>query len=269
MGEELKELGEAPVVGESGQVESPDVQPDGAGPVAGEGGAELPKGSRAVGGGEGEGSGLTPELEALVEARMQALREEYEGKDGHLARLKSAKDREIAQVRARLAERDEQDLQEAMQLAESDPRRAAQMMAQQNQQLMQRQQRERAVAELSQWAERVASDLGVDLDTDEEAAKALGVLLEHGPDYTHEFQQAMGRRAGVQRDEAMKALQKMEESLAARIDRALEAKLAEAGVGKVEGGSPRTPAGRNAIKNETDPGRLLADAFKDVREGTG
>lgn len=273
MGKELKEL-EVPVVGESEAEEGragarrsqgEDVQPEGAGPVSGEG-AGGPEG--AAEGSTGE-TALTPELEALVEARVQGVREEYEGAGGHLARLKSAKDKEIAAVQARLAQRDEQVLAEAMQLAETDPQRAVQMMAQQQQQLMQRGQRERAVAELSQWAERVANDLGVDLDTDEEAAKALGALLERGPDYAHEFQQVVAKQVAARADKAEKKFAKLEESLPGLIDRTLEAKLAEAGVGKVDPASPRRPAGANPIKNEMDPGRLITDGYQEIREGTG
>jgi len=94
----------------------------------------------------------------------------------------------------------------------------------------------------------------------------LGVLLERGPEYTHDFQQAMARRIAAQREAATKELAKMKDDLPAMIQRMVEAQMAEVGIGRVDAGSPRTPAG-NPLAGEKDPGRLLSRGFDEVRKG--
>ncbi len=101
---------------------------------------------------------ISEEVQALIKTQtdeaIKAERAKYEGKDGHLARLKSAKDKELAALRKQLRTGQQGKVKEAKALIESNPDQAAQILLnlaeEQDQQIAQ----DGAQVELVDWQHR-------------------------------------------------------------------------------------------------------------------
>ena len=184
---------------------------------------------------------LTPEIEALITARSEeaaaAVRAQYEGEDGHLAKLKSAKDKEVARLRKQLREQQKGKVEEAKALIESNPDQAAQILLslaeEQDQQIAQ----DSAQSELIDWQHKILADLGADPAEDEEAAALVaewGPRLIEDPNLTWDYQQAAAQlqleRERAANKEVTKELKDLKDGLDGMVNAAVTRALVEAGV---------------------------------------
>lgn len=189
-----------------------------------EGAAQTPGTGAAGSTGEGAttetggAADLSPEVQALIDTRtkeaLEALRAEYEGKDGHIARAKSAKDKQIAALKKQLAEQSKGQLEEAKKLLATDPERAGQILIGLAEQQTEQITRDDAQAQLLSWQGKILEDLGADPAEDEDAAKLVeewAQRLMENPDLTWDFQQAA---AQLQLSRERKARQSTEKRLA-------------------------------------------------------
>lgn len=179
-------------------------------------------------------AGKAPEdTKAQIEAAVQEAVGKYEGKDGHLARLRSSKDKEIAALKKQLRQRQESNVEQAKALIESgDTQQAAQILLSQAEEQAQRIAQEGASHELLEWRDRVLADLGVDLEGDEDAAQFAqewGERLLDDPQMTYDYQQAAAQFQLKRERDENKATKKrladleggMEEAISAAVTRAL------------------------------------------------
>jgi hypothetical protein len=188
------------------------------------------------------------QVAAAVEAATQKVRDEYERKDGHLAKLRSTKDRELAQLRKQLSATRKQQVEEAEKLLESNPDQAAAILkalvAEQSTQIEQ----DGAHDELVSWQHKVLADLGADPDEDEEAATLAlewGPKLLSDPNMTWDFQQAAAKLVLDREREATKTankeLKELKESLPDTVKAEVTKALVSAGIVPEptdEGGAP-------------------------------
>ncbi|NIP95937.1 MAG: hypothetical protein GWO24_21880 [Akkermansiaceae bacterium] len=285
MGKELEGLTVAALAGESakaqagadGAGDAEPVSPAGAGEPAVSADAEtaIPKAEPEGGepdGGEGESAALAPEVKALVEAQVEAavagVRAEYEESGGHLSKLRSKKDKEIARLRKQLDEREQADYQEALELAQRQPEQAVERLAGMVQGMQSRRALEQQEQELQAWAGGVLEELGLDPEDDavQEVAARVGPLTGEGASYAYLGE--MGKLAREQeagaRKKAERELAQTLEGLPGMVNAAVAKAMAASGLGTVDGSEQQAPAQDNPIKNVDSPSRLLAMGWKAV-----
>jgi len=196
---------------------------------------------------------ISPDVQALIDARAQEtaekVRAEYEGKDGHLARLKSAKDKEVARLKKQLRDQQQGKVKEAKALIDSNPDQAAQILLslaeEQDQQIAQ----EGAQSELIDWQHRILADLGADPAEDEEAAALVeewATKIIEDPDQAWDFQQAAAQlqltRERQATKQVSKELKELKEGLDSTVDAAVTRALVAAGIvpeATPDGGAPQ------------------------------
>lgn len=215
--------------------------------VDGEGAAPAGAGADPTSGAATTEATGAPNAEAQINAAVEAVIKEYEGEGGHLARLRSKLDSKIAELERQLRERDQATVQKAAKLMDSDPRRAAELLMAQAQAQTHAATQESAQRELVSWQKRLMSELGFDLDKDEEAAKLAAEWLPkmlQNQGMTHDFQQELAKqvhaREGTKRAAAEKELASLKEDLPNLIKAEVTRALADAGVTPApeEGGTP-------------------------------
>jgi len=187
-------------------------------------------------------TGSTTDIQALVKAEIDKLREQYEGPGGKIALIQSKKDREVAELQKKLKEqqRKQQEqftvqYEQAQGLMQTDPRKAAELLntlfrSQQETAMM-----ESHTQEMASWMDRVMGDLGLPTD-EEETAQWAGEWfekLQEDPKLTWDFQQAAARRQLEAKDKEIKSaqgeLKKLQEGLPGMVKQEVTRLLAEAG----------------------------------------
>jgi len=91
-----------------------------------------------------EGKELPADLGKLIDEKLEQVRSEYEGKGGHLGKLKSEYDKKLAEKERRLRELEESNLKKIRELAQEDPAEAGAMALSQLEQLQAERQAEQA-----------------------------------------------------------------------------------------------------------------------------
>ena len=234
---------------------------------------DAPDGAAGVASPEGgDAPAVSPEVQALVDsqvkAAMEKVRAEYEETGGHLSKLRSKKDKEIAKLRKELEQREQAEYQEALELARRDPRGGVERLAGMVDGMNARRQLEQQQAELQAWSDRVLEELGLDPDDDAvaEVVRQVGPLESEGASYA--FLGEMGKLARTKEAEARKAAEKKLaqtlEGLPGLVNAAVAKQLAASGLGAVDGAEQQAPAQDNPIKNVDSPSKLLAMGWKAV-----
>ncbi len=191
---------------------------------------------------------LQTQIEAAVKAREAEVRTEYEKKDGHLARLRSTKDKELAALRTQLRTAQQGRVEEAKSLLESNPDQAAAILLSLAEEQSEQIEQGGAHDELVSWQHRILADLGADPDEDEEAATLAlewGPKLLADPNLTWDFQQAAAKLTLDREREAArtanKELKELKESLPETVQAEVTNALVSAGIvpePPPEGGAP-------------------------------
>jgi hypothetical protein len=217
----------------------------------------APSGDTAAGAGTDQaassaataGTTGAPDIQAQIDAAVQEAIKQYEGEGGHLSRLKSKKDKEIAALRKQLQKQQKGKVEQAKALIESNPDQAAEILLglaeEQDQQIAQG----TAHQELVEWQHRILADLGADPEEDEEAAalaEEWAARLIEDPNLTWDFQHAaaqlqIGRERAASK-EATKELKELKESLPETVNAAVTRALVAAGIvpePSPEGGTPQ------------------------------
>jgi len=91
-----------------------------------------------------EDKGLPVELSKLIDEKIEQVRAEYEGKGGHIGKLKSEYDKKLAEKDRRLRELEEANLKKIRELVQEDPAEAGAMALSQLEQLQAERQAEQA-----------------------------------------------------------------------------------------------------------------------------
>ncbi len=196
-------------------------------------------------------TGIAPEMQQAIDTAIARIKQEYEGKGGHIAKLKSSYDTQIAQLKRQLQERTKSEYQEAVQLMEAgDYEEAARQLAAQAQVYQQQQEQDAQVGALADWARSILGGLGYDLESDQEAAEYATEWLEkiqNNRDYAWEFiMDASQKKLGAERQKAetaQKELAKVQEGIPTLVKAEVAKALTEAGLTPTptpEGGTPPT-----------------------------
>jgi len=195
---------------------------------------------------------ISEEVQALIDQRAKEAAEkvkaEYEGKDGHLARLKSAKDKEVARLKRQLREGQQSKVKEAKELIESNPDQAAQILLSLAEEQDQQIEQDSAHEQLVEWQHKILADLGADPAEDEEAAELAaewGPKILEDPEKSYDFQQEAARLQLAREREATKTanreLKELKESLPETVKAEVTRALVSAGIVPEptdEGGAP-------------------------------
>jgi hypothetical protein len=200
-------------------------------------------------------------VEALVAEKVAAavagIKEEYEGKGGHLSKLKSSYEKQIAELRRAEQERQAKEIQQALALAEVDPAQAAQVMAGQLQAMHAGRQAEAAEVQMREWAEGVLEKLGLSADDQEvvDKAKAIGPLTQAGASY--EYLGEMSTLALERERKARKQAEKAVAELPEMVNQAVARALAASGIAVPETAEGAAPP-RGDIRTIQSPSKLLS-----------
>lgn len=216
---------------------------------------------------DGGSAGLSPEMTALLEAAVEKVRQEYESPGGHIAKLKSSYDKKIGKLESQIAQGQQAKYQEAMGYLEGgDFESAAQILAGQVQALTGNQQAEQQAQQWTNWIQTVMTDLGADLENDEEDAQFATEWLSRIMQDEHaswDFHQAAAQRQVNKAREHEKAvkdeLKKFQDAIPELIKQQATRLLAEAGVlpeASGEGGQPN-----QADWRELPAGKLIAQGI--------
>ena len=195
----------------------------------------------------------TPEVQAQIDAalaeREAQIRAEYEATGGHISRVKSKKDKEIAALKKRLRDRQQSNVEQAKALIESgDNEQAAQILLSQAEEQAQRIAQDGAHQQLLEWRDRVLEDLGGNLEGDGDAAQFAaewGERLLDDPQLTYDYQQAAAQfmltRERAETKETKKRLADLEGGMEDAINTAVTRALVGQGIIPAptpEGGQP-------------------------------
>lgn len=214
-----------------------------------------------------EATGQAPDITAQINAAVQAAIDKYEGKGGHLAKLRSQKDKEIAALQRQLQQQRTSQLEEAKALLESDPAQAAQLLAGIVEAQAQTSLQESRNQELVDWQYRILADLGADPEEDEEAAELVaewsGRMLED-PNLTWDFQQAAARLQLERKEKAAKQaateLAALKDSMPDLIKAEITKALVGAGVIPEPSGEGVAPTREEDWRNQPS-GTLIRDGL--------
>jgi hypothetical protein len=204
-------------------------------PLSG-GGGEAEPSPQAVG--LPEGVSLERYSAALAQQVEKKVREEYEGKSGHLSKLRQKYEQKLREAQAGQAASAQRAMEYAAQMADRDPEQAIQVLAQQLQAYQERDQRSVAEGEISHWAESIIGEL--DLDVEDEDVQAL--FDEIGPMTSRDTQfEFLGRATQISNarlkrraEAAGKKLQEFEKDLGQRVSQLVATALVERGAQRVE-----------------------------------
>lgn len=172
----------------------------------------TPTGETATTPTEGATPTASPDLKTMIAEAVQEVRAEYEGKGGHLAKLRSSYDKQIAELKKQVSQQQRAKMEQAQGLLEAeDYEEAAKILYSQMEELQGQTMRESQKSEMADWVDEIMTDLGYDLEEDKEAATlAAGWLdrLVDDPRLTWEFQQEVARKLIEDQQAAAKAAQK-------------------------------------------------------------
>lgn len=161
---------------------------------------------------EGATPTASPDLKTMVEEAVKEVRAEYEGKGGHLAKLRSSYDKQIAELKRQVGQQQRAKMEQAQGLLDAeDYEEAAKILYSQMEELQGQTMRESQRSEMADWVDEIMTDLGYDLEEDEEAATlAAGWLdrLIEDDRLTWQFQQEVARKQIEAKQEAAQAAQK-------------------------------------------------------------
>jgi len=187
--------------------------------------------------GEVKAPEVAPEVKALIEAEVAKVKGEYEGKGGHIAKLKSEYDKKLARFERQQQQRQMAEYQDVTgRLAELDPALAGQVSA-----LMSQQTHEAQRQQMADWAQMVMEGMGYDLDGDEDAGQFLQESLEHlteGEDAAWAFTVEAGKRLAAKKTEeakvALAELQKVKDGLPDLVQQEVKRALVSAGMADLD-----------------------------------
>ena len=116
---------------------------------------------------------LSPEVERLVNERMETLRSEYEGKGGHLAKIKSEYDKKLAEKERRLRDLEAGRIRAIQERAQENPAEAGAMALSQLEEIQQQEQRKAARESWALFARQAYEHYGFSLDDKETADEVM------------------------------------------------------------------------------------------------
>jgi len=116
---------------------------------------------------------LPADVEALIAQKMEALRNEYEGKGGHLARLKSEYDKKLAERERRLREVEQANLKAIKARYSEDPVEAGEMALSTLEQIQAQQEYENARQSWQEFVRQGYEYYGFDLNDKAIAEQAM------------------------------------------------------------------------------------------------
>lgn len=250
--------------------------PEGGAPATG---TPTPAAAGAAPAAVSKDTGGAPDIEALVAERVRAeaekIRRQYEGPDGHIAKLKSKADR----AEAALRQRQQQEYQQAQALMQQNPEHAAAILARQVDELRQKEVATEGTAMMSRWVSDVAQSHELKADDPELAklAEEMGVLYapQMPPDQanavTFQFEHALGQlQVKRERERAEKAEKDLKSTLANLPDlvkKEVTRTLAGKGFGEIDDTSPGAPVGSEVDLTKLSPHQLLDLGIKLKRQG--
>ncbi len=209
---------------------------------------------------------VSPDIQALVEEAVKKVRTEYEGKGGHVAKLKSEYDKKIADLKRQVEKKRAEEYQEAMGLLEQgDHEQAARVLADQVAQLTEEQQNQDREAQVADWVERIMGDLGYDLQDEAAAAQATEWLgrLQAQPDLTYDFVMETSKARIEAEKKAAEAATKEVAALKEAIPQLVRAEVAKALTGA---GLTPQPTGEGGAPSSGDDWRKW-DTGRLIKEG--
>lgn len=217
-----------------------------------------------------EGMSLEQYVAQSVSQVEQRLRDEYEGKGGHMAKLRSSLQKQINELKRQSGGESQRALEAALQVADKDPQQAIGLLAKELEQYQSRDQRSIQELQMQEWVEDVAGKLGLEASDAEvlSVLEEVGSLTEPGADF-----EAMGRltllanqRQQKRAEAAEKKLVEYEQTLEQRISQMVATAMVEKGLKAVDSGEVTKPPVKdeNPIAGINNPAKLLALALKDV-----
>ena len=189
-------------------------------------------------------------IEQQVQTATDALREEFEGEGGHVSKIKSVKDKEIAKLNRQLQEQQEAGRKRALDLMDSDPAEAARQFEAQNKVYVEQQQYQQYQDQMGAYVDKTLEEYGLDAE-DAEIAKSAAEWtqrLMQDEKLGADFQHAMGQLRLEQKDEQVTQLQKQldaqQEEIPKLITQGIARAMESAGIGDVDL-SPGGPSGKS------------------------
>lgn len=193
--------------------------------AGGEAGAKpTPTGGSAGGAPEqtvAGGSELTPEIQQIVEQRIAEAAAKHER---DIAKLKSAYDKKLSEAAKAERARREAEIQQALQIRETDPETAVNILAGHVAQMTAAEQAQHADAQIAEWRERVLAEMG--LDAGDEEVQALVQRL--GPATSQEYGYSLLGEAGKLASQRAKAAEKKADDLMAELPKLVEEQVKKA-----------------------------------------
>ena len=180
---------------------------------------------------QGSATGGQSELEARLAQERDAIRREYEAKGGKMAKLQA----ENARLKRLEADRMAQRSTQATQLIQTNPAQAAQILAEQNAALLQERYESTQERQVTEWANRVATNLGLEEMAPEqvlEIARETGVGAKQGAEFDMQqrIAQTAVEAANKRAADAQKKLAEFEASLPDRVKGEVARLLSAAGL---------------------------------------
>ncbi len=218
-----------------------------------------------------QGAPAGDDLQALIhqalQEREQEIRQEYESKDGHIAKLKRSYETQLAELRQKQTAADQARIQAALDLANENPTQAVQILAETLEHYTQREAQITQAATMTQWAHDTAQRLGLDPGDDDVVAviESAGPLTDPEAAFNlmGELSQFAVTRARDEAKGAVKELADFKSQLQDQVRREVATALANAGSLAVDvsdvGAAPAPPD--NPIANVNNPGKLIAQGL--------
>lgn len=214
-------------------------------------------------------------LEEYVAQAVQKVKAEYEGKGGHLAKLKASYERKLAEARQAQTADAERVMEQALKLAEKDPQQALQMLTGQLQQYQERDQYAVRESQMAEWAAGVMEELGLE-SSDPAVLKIVdevGPLTRPGADY--ELLGQLAKHATVTARQEAKTyadkVRKFEEDLPNLVRQQVQTLIVDSGAKRVDASDPTAPPPRdeNPIASIQNPDKLLSMGLAQVGKRPG
>lgn len=221
---------------------------------------------------------LGDDIKALIEQKVNELREQYEGPGGKIALIQSKKDKEVAAIKRQLREVQQQrqtevkqEYERAQGLMRTDPAKAAQIMQALYESQQQAAVMENQTQQMAEWMEKVMTGYGLSPE-DQEMADFAGEWFEkliEDPDLTYDFQQAAGVRAVEAKDkeirQAHKELKELKDGLGDLVKKEVTRLLAGAGItpSPTDDGTP--PPAKDDDWRKLSSGQLIAKGLEERR----
>jgi len=198
-------------------------------------------------GGAPDGESLPSEVQRLIDERIEALRSEYEGKGGHLARLKSEYDKKIAEKERRLRELESSRIKAIRERASENPEEAGAMALSQLEEFQRQEELKQAGESWRLFARQAYEHYGFNLDEPGVAEEVLAdgeelfEQMSQGADPTAlalEFQKKVAARALDRIKEENAKLKKQLDGLPEMVEQAVAQALTARGASPEIGAVP-------------------------------